>query len=234
MSRQAKTKLPNKEGKIRAAKSNEMALAVKGLWSDVDVGPKTRFVTILDAIKAVKQFCQTTGVPLPTAIGVSGGGLHLHWISNRQLTIAEWRPYAEGLKSLLMQHKLAKDTGITTDSARILRVPGTFNYKTTPAKPVKLIHLAEKDLDFATDLAMLPTVAPTISVSSSNRFFDPAVFPRGGHPSPLFASLPEETLSEGLAQEYDVIDLKSRADYLPRRSPPAAKTSGNRSGTSLR
>ena len=50
-----------------------------------------------------------------------------------------------------MKHGLKADA-ITTDAARILRIPGTFNHKQTPPKPVRLQHLPADDLRLSKDL----------------------------------------------------------------------------------
>ena len=105
MSRQAHTKPANKDGKLRAAKSKENALAFKGIYMDVDLGkpPKpdgspSSYKSVQDAVVAVREFCKAIKIPIPTAIVGSGGGIHVHWISDRQLTPQEWQPYADGLK----------------------------------------------------------------------------------------------------------------------------------------
>ena len=92
-----------------------------------------------------------------SALVASGGGLHAYWISKTDLTVKQWAPFAEGLRALMVAEKLVKDTGITTDVSRLLRVPGTFNHKTNPPAEVKLLELPLKLYDFPTDLSFLPT-----------------------------------------------------------------------------
>jgi hypothetical protein len=106
------------------------------------------------------SFRDKVGLPFPSAIVNSGGGLHVYWISDVPLSPEEWRPYAEGLKQLLITEGVMCDTGVTSDSVRLLRVPGTRNYKYDPPAPVKLLYLAEKDINFATKLAFLKQAAP--------------------------------------------------------------------------
>jgi hypothetical protein len=93
-----------------------------------------------DALKALILFREKHGLPPYSALVASGGGLHAYWISKTALTVKEWAPYAEGLRALLVADKVVKDPGITTDVVRLLRVPGTFNHKTNPPKPVLLLN----------------------------------------------------------------------------------------------
>jgi hypothetical protein len=126
------------------------ALKVKSIWIDVDVGddPK-KYGTVEEALKAVLLFQKTAGLPTPSAIVYSGGGIHVYWISKDPLTREQWLPYASGLKTLLLTNAVKCDTGLTTDIARILRVPGTFNHKYDPPKPVTLAPLSLIMYDFA-------------------------------------------------------------------------------------
>jgi len=119
-------------------------------------------------------------LPEPSAVVMSGGGLHVYWISDKPLTRDEWQPYASGLWALVQKHGLKADA-LTTDAARVLRVPGTFNRKTTPPKEVKLQSLAPSDHDFESMLGHIREVASTSlphSKPSAIMTFDPALFPK--------------------------------------------------------
>jgi hypothetical protein len=77
-------------------------------------------------------------------------------------------PYASGLKQLLLANNVLCDASITTDAARILRVPGTKNYKYDPPADVTLAPMPLVIYDFPAKLAFLQqfaglTVAPTAS-----------------------------------------------------------------------
>ena len=150
--------------KPKAERKAANALAVKALWIDADVGPKEgEYATLQDAIKALILFREKHKLPMYSALVASGGGLHAYWISKTAMTVKEWAPYAEGLRALMLAEKLVKDASITTDVARILRVPGTFNHKTNPPKPVQLLELPLAMYDFADKLSFLPTLAPVVS-----------------------------------------------------------------------
>ena len=136
-------------GKATALRNGGNVHRLKALWLDVDVKPEKGYPTTDAAIAALKKFITDAKLPPPTALVLSGsGGMHVYWISDRPLTNDEWRPYADGLEALAMHHGFKRDPGLTTDCVRILRVPGTWNYKSTPPKGVRLAALAPSDLNF--------------------------------------------------------------------------------------
>ena len=139
-------------GFVQAARSANAALAVKAIWIDVDVGKEDGYQTVEDALKAALTFREAAGLPPFSAIVGSGGGIHVYWISDKALTPDEWRPYAEGLKALASQHGLKCDLGVTTDIARILRMPGTFNSQAGNTAPGAVVQCAA-------EAARLPDVA---------------------------------------------------------------------------
>ncbi len=105
------------------------------------------------------MFSKAAGLPTPSAIVGSGGGLQPYWIDKVAMTPEEWRPYAEGLKALAAQHLKIKpeDLGLTTDPARVLRVPGSFNHKLATPRPVQLVG-HDPVLSFAS--ARRPSLVP--------------------------------------------------------------------------
>ena len=163
-----------KTGKIKAARSKEAAIELKAVWLDVD-GYKG-YPDKKTAFSAISKFIADAKLPPPSAIVDSGGGWHIYWISDKELTPAEWEPYAHGLWALVQKHGLKADP-VTTDAARILRVPATFNHKQLPPRPVLLKALAPTDIDF---VAVMPQGVPTVVASSRSpsgpQLFDPTEF----------------------------------------------------------
>jgi predicted P-loop ATPase len=193
MSRQ-RDKGENKEKKVVAAKSQAAALGLKALYLDIDVKPKA-FPVVGDAVSALAAFCPKYKLPGPTALVGSGGGLHAYWISDRELTPDEWQPYANGLKSAAMEFFGTKiDAGVIADSARVLRIPGTWNYKQKLPRAVKLLSLKDTDYDFAQSLSVLAGYTPIQTFKSQAPLLT-------GKPSVLFASTPMESLSEGIGRD---------------------------------
>lgn len=157
LSRQSKHGKLDKRGNPMADRHADNALVLKAIWLDIDVKPDRGYAKLSEALNALAKFLNEAKLVPPTAIVFSGSGLHVYWISNKPLTVTEWRPYAEGLKAAVIKYGLKCDTGLTTDAARVLRVPGTLNYKTTPPNPVKLRLLEELDYDFGAQLALPPS-----------------------------------------------------------------------------
>lgn len=174
----------NKHGKPKAIRSAQGALLQKSIWIDMDVGAtepgkKPKYATVQDALAAVLQFQKIVGLPRPSAIVFSGSGIHVYWISKDALTPADWQLYASGLKNLLLMNNILCDAGLTTDIARILRMPGTFNHKYDPPKPVELSPLPLKLYDFSTHLDFLKqhahlTPGPAASAPTHSIYADDA------------------------------------------------------------
>ena len=115
--------------------------SVKAFWIDLDCGVDTPYATKQDGHTALRAFCKSTGMPKPFVVD-SGRGLHVYWPIENPILAPVWQVYADSLIKLCASRGLdIKDPGCSTDVARILRVPGTFNYK-NPADPlqVQLLH----------------------------------------------------------------------------------------------
>ena len=203
LSLQAETGL-TASGKIKAARHANAALALKALWADVD-GYKD-YPSKTDALAAIHKFVQDSGIPLPTALVDSGGGWHVYWISDKPLTKAEWELYANGLWALIQKHGLKADP-LTTDAARVLRVPGTYNKKQATPRLVEIKLLAPTDIDFTAVLGWLkgiaPPRAPTASLPRGNSpvILNPELF-KGGPSAALRAAIPQQLdrLGDGIEE----------------------------------
>ena len=138
--------------------------AVKAFWLDLDCGadkatpnPKTGipegYSTQAAAAQALQKFCSLVGLPRPIIVD-SGRGLHVYWTLTEEVTREEWEPVAARLRELCVTHKFYVDHAVF-EVARILRVPGTYNFKgeepllvkvlgdPTKAEPLGLQRIAE-------------------------------------------------------------------------------------------
>ena len=125
---------------------------VKALFIDMD-----GYASKKDAALALNAFLEKTGLAAlgtPYVVG-SGGGLHCYWPLLTAVPIDSWKPVAENFKRLCKQEKLAIDMTVTADAARVLRVPGTTNFKKKYATPRPVRLLAEGDTFSFDDLAKL-------------------------------------------------------------------------------
>jgi hypothetical protein len=116
-------------------------LALRAFRLDADVGAKG-YPDIKAAIAAVWCFGRDVLGATPTLVR-SGGGVHAYWVLPAPIGPEIWNARALALKALTLEHGLKLDQTTTADSARILRPPGTRNWKTDPPLPVELICVGE-------------------------------------------------------------------------------------------
>jgi hypothetical protein len=150
--REAQEKVSQKGHKYYAPIRNQAnAVALKSLFLDIDFkGGDHGYDNADEAIAALVQFLKDTHLPRPTMMVASGGGIHAHWCLVKPLLPAEWQPLAYALAEATKKHGLKCDQQVTIDSARILRVAGTFNMKTGKARPVTLAGKAN-DFDYSNE-----------------------------------------------------------------------------------
>jgi hypothetical protein len=221
----AQTKMgPIKYGVASAYRNRDTVAGLKAVWVDIDVKGEG-YKSSTEALEALFAFCQQTGYPRPTALVFSGsGGMHVYWISDRTLTVDEWRPYAEGLRALGIKFGLKADYGCTIDSVRILRVPGTFNHKRTPATEVLLKALGQKDINFQEELSKFTvSVPPTVKRAVVPLMYDPAALPKRAPPPE--ATDPEYLQRVGAITEKPPLTAESMLSGCPMMAT-ALKTGG--------
>lgn len=114
------------------------AQAVKSFFVDLDVGEGKGYNSKDEALDAIDKFIEANELPPPVRID-SGGGVHAYWIFDKDVPADEWKPYAEKFKNFCLSHGLNIDPVVTADLARILRCPDTFNQKTDPPIPTKVL-----------------------------------------------------------------------------------------------
>ena len=112
---------------------------IRSLFLDIDCGEGKPYPNQMDALVALHRFHKAAELPKPTCLINSGRGIHVYWALAQPVTRDEWLPAAEKLKILCRQHKFHADPVITSDAARILRLPTTRNFKTIPPTNVVII-----------------------------------------------------------------------------------------------
>ena len=144
-------------------------LGLRAFWLDIDCGelkaeinPKTGrpegYVDQTTGLQALKQFCNLIGLPKPIIVN-SGRGIHVYWPLTRDVSREEWEPVASRLRELCVLHNFHID-GKVFEVARILRIPGTFNFKDDPPTPVEIISDAPP-VDYEAFRDLLGVKAPT-------------------------------------------------------------------------
>lgn len=105
-------------------------------------------------------------VPSPSVTVHSGAGLHVYWLLNEPYLLdSEARLEAAKHMQASWVKVVGGDPG-AHDLARILRVPGSRNFKYTPAPPVRW---GKADLGLTYPLVALTAHLPTVSVPSVER-----------------------------------------------------------------
>ena len=79
----------------------------------------------------------------PSAIVDSGGGVHPYWFLETPLDLQNGGYDSTRKLLVTLQRTLGSDPN-ATDPARILRIPGTVNYKYDPPRPVELLGLNDR------------------------------------------------------------------------------------------
>ena len=174
----------------------ENTAGICALWCDIDIAGDThREVTKFgskplpqseeDALELIRR----TGMQ-PSIIVHSGGGLHAYWLlrepwlfvdeaERRRAKQLAWR-WGETIRAIGRNMGLAIDN--LCDLTRVLRIPGTFNQKTMPPKPV-VIRVPTPDVadaaipryiadDFESHLAEIEEIPASTSKPPSASAFD--------------------------------------------------------------
>ena len=133
-----------------AIRKHSNMLAAKVYWLDVDAGETKPYKTQGDAIAAVIDFVTKAQLPVPTVVS-SGNGLHVYWLIDNPLAPEHWLATAVQLGQLAEALDLKVDNSCTTDVARILRIPGTKNFKDS-ANPLPVAILKAGPVSATKDL----------------------------------------------------------------------------------
>ena len=125
---------------------------MKSFFLDIDCGedkakPDKRgrikgYVDQATGLQALKELCKTLNLPRPTVVN-SGRGWHVYWPLTEAVVKDKWLPVAETFKAKCLEHKFIVDPAVPADAARVLRIPGTKNFKDTPPHDVVLMHLSQ-------------------------------------------------------------------------------------------
>jgi hypothetical protein len=89
--------------------------------------------------EAIEKHIEDAAFPAPSALIDSGGGLHAYWLLRETFVIESdaQREAAEIIQRLWVQ-TVGADPAVH-DLTRILRIPGTLNFKYDPPRPVQFV-----------------------------------------------------------------------------------------------
>ena len=112
---------------------------MRAFFLDIDCGEGKPYPDKAHGIHALQGFCKELSLPIPTLTVDSGRGLHVYWALAEPCTKQAWLPIASQLKMACVENGFEVDPAVTSDMARILRVPGTHNFKSTPPSSVRIL-----------------------------------------------------------------------------------------------
>ena len=122
--------------RLRESGTQDAVGARLWIWGDVDYGTVGHKTPALYADRdAALEGIRSCGIQ-PTAIVDTGGGFHAWWYLTRVPSDASWQ---DAIKRLAQAIKADMNA---LDPPRILRVPGTFNFKNEPPREVRLVEMS--------------------------------------------------------------------------------------------
>lgn len=145
---------------------------LKSFFIDIDCGLGKEYADQAEGLGALKAFLKDTKLPKPTVVN-SGRGVHAYWILSDSISASDWKPIAEKLKALCTKHNLKADASVTADTARVLRVPGTFNYKDAENPAPVSILTSSNPIDLSVMEEALGSVEDDVFASMTGKPFIP-------------------------------------------------------------
>ena len=124
--------------KTEDSRKQSNALFLRNFFFDIDCGEGKDYPDQKTAVAALKQFIADTGLPFPAVVS-SGNGLYAQWPIIENIPAEQWKTVARILKQTAVAYGFKTDPARTSDSASVLRPPGTSNRK--PGKAIKAVVL---------------------------------------------------------------------------------------------
>jgi hypothetical protein len=129
-------------------RTHENVAYVRALWMDIDCGPTKAvpdekgiikgYVDQLTGLNEFGKFCKSVGLPKPILVS-SGYGIHAYWLLEETVSRLEWEPLANRLRELCVEQGLIVDPSVF-EASRVLRVPGTYNFKQEEPLEVRVLN----------------------------------------------------------------------------------------------
>jgi hypothetical protein len=121
------------------SRKSESAVYARSFYIDLDVDPKNpkKYASKDAALEALADFVSLTKLPPPVRVD-SGGGVHAYWLFDSDIPIRDWKSCITKFKALCNDY-IKIDNNVTGDAARVLRVPGTINYKNDQERPTMFL-----------------------------------------------------------------------------------------------
>lgn len=182
----------------------EQCLTVGALWADID------FKTVSE--EEARELAMAFAIP-PSIALLSGGGAHLYWLLRERLGVGDLAllPALRGLAAVLHADRAA------AEPARVLRVPGTKNYKYDPPREVVITQFyPDRRVTLAEILRHLPA-EPAENNGQRSTFQVPDLIVEGARNDTVY-KLGRSLKARGLSP--DGIAAALRAENAARCAPP--------------
>jgi hypothetical protein len=122
-------------------RTQDNAAQLCSFWLDLDSHGGGKYQNPEDALADLEKFIEHANLPMPSYIHHTGHGIHAVWATDKVMPPNEWLPTAQALRELAEEFGLDVDGEVTTDAARVLRIPNTFNFRNRAAPiPTKLLE----------------------------------------------------------------------------------------------
>jgi len=113
------------KGKVkRRIRTQRNVVACRSLYDDIDIGKPGCYATKKEAAGEVLRFCKEYSLPVPMMVS-SGGGLHLYWSFEEDVTPQEWLELSTLKRAATRAFGLKVDPSCDMDLARVLRPVGS-------------------------------------------------------------------------------------------------------------
>ena len=111
------------------------ASGLRSFWMDLDCHGDGKYNTAEEAAADVIDFIERLYYPYPSYIQYTGYGIQVFWAIDQKMENYKWELNAQKIKATAELYGLDLDGEVTTDSARVLRIPFTKNFR-DPKNPV--------------------------------------------------------------------------------------------------
>ena len=143
-------------------RSARFATSHKSFWHDLDVGTKaTNYVSQPEAVQKSDEWVREQRFHPPTFLVNSGNGIYMVWELTESVSSDRWKAVAEKFKRACQATGLKFDPAVPADAARIIRVPGTINYKDpSNPKPCFVFHDSGRAVSLEDFERAIPVTGP--------------------------------------------------------------------------
>jgi len=120
--------------------------SLRSIWLDLDSHGGGKYDNPNEALDDLLAFVKHYTMPMPSYINMSGHGIQAFWCSKQRLTQEDWLKNAEMLRAIAEDFGLDIDGEVTTDAARVMRIPMSKNFR-NPQNPVQGHFIGEVNND---------------------------------------------------------------------------------------